>query len=376
MNDFRPDSLSTLPDARRLVVKIGSSSLTRPDGGFNLNRVDQVAGQLSRLVDQGKEVTLVSSGAIAAGRSSLGLSRRPSDLAEAQACAALGQGLLLAHWREAFTAHRRHVAQVLLTLDDVTRRRSYVNAHAALEKLLSFGVIPVVNENDTVATDEIRFGDNDRLAALTAELIGADALILLTDVDGLYTAPPGEAGATLIETVTEPGEIERLEIGETGTDFGTGGMVTKVSAATQAASSGIPAVLTNADNLAGVLSGKGPATFFKAAPRRRAARPNWLANAAQAVGELVVDDGAAQAIIHGGHSLLAAGIVQVNGSFMTGDVVRVTYCGAELARGQVAYDAGYLGTIAGKKSSQINPADPHCVRPAIHRDDLVLTTNL
>lgn len=374
MTDTRPQALAEMPRARRLVVKIGSSSLTRADGGLDLNRLDQVAAYLAEQAAAGKEVVLVSSGSIAAGRTSLGLNRRPQDLPTAQACAAMGQGILLSHWSQAFTAHHRHVAQVLLTLDDVTRRRSYVNVQAALEKLLSFEVIPVINENDTVASDEIRFGDNDRLSALVAELVSADALILLTDVDGLYTAPPGEPGSELIETVANVAQLRGLKLGETATEIGTGGMITKVAAATQATASGIPVFLTAADNLGAALRGKARGTFFAAAAHRRPARPTWLANAAQAVGELVVDDGAAEAIAHADKSLLAAGIKSVSGNFAAGDVVRVTYRGAELARGMVAYDADTLAHMAGRNSADINPAAPETVRPVIHRDDLVLTT--
>lgn len=380
MNDNRPGCGREANQAQRLVIKIGSSSLTREDGGFDFNRIDQVAQLLATQVEMGKEVVLVSSGAIAAGRSSLGLKSKPKDLPTAQACAAMGQGLLLAHWTQAFTVHRRQVAQVLLTLDDVTRRQSYVNAKAALEKLLSYGVVPVVNENDTVATDEIRFGDNDRLAALVAELINADLLILLTDVDGLYTAPPGTPGAKKLTEIADPAQLRSLQVGSSGSDLGTGGMMTKVAAASQAIASGIPVVLASANDLEEVLVGKAPGTFFTAQENRRLARPTWLAHAAQTVGEVHVDDGAAQALVHAGKSLLAAGVTAVHGNFNAGQVVRVIYQGEELARGIAGYDADQIARMAGKQSEQISVsaswASRHTrekIRPVIHKDDLVLT---
>lgn len=374
VKDHRPVALDQFLAARKVVVKIGSSSLTRPDGGLDLNRLDQVAGLLAKYCGSGRKVVLVSSGAIAAGRPFLGFNSRPKDLPSAQACAAMGQGILYTHWRGAFQSYYREIAQVLLTLDDVTRRASYLNVKEALQVLLNRGIVPVVNENDTVATDKIKFGDNDRLAALVAELVNADALVLLTDVPGLFDRPPSEDGAKLIRQINYPVNPANLRLSGTSTTIGTGGMLTKVAAARQATRAGIPVFLTSADQLQALMSGDKVGTYFAPAPARMAARPTWLAHAAPVNGLVEVDQGAARALAAGGKSLLAAGIRQVKGEFHAGDVIEVHYQAQEVARGMVAYDARDLNRISGLRSEEINPEQPDRVRPVIHRDDLVLVS--
>ena len=231
--------MSGMTAASRIVVKIGSSSLTREDGGLDLNRIDAVARLVSRWRGRDREVVIVSSGAVAAGLDPLGFSAKPKDLPSVQAAAAMGQGLLMARWTAAFQAHHLDAAQVLLTTDDVMRRDHYTNVRAALSRLLGLGVVPILNENDAVTTRELRFGDNDRLAALIAQMIKADALVLLTDVDGLYTAPPDHPGSELIERVASADDLMSVLVTGAGSRVGTGGMATKVQAAMLATASGI-----------------------------------------------------------------------------------------------------------------------------------------
>lgn len=358
-------------DAHRIVIKIGSSSLTRADGGLDLNRLDYVAGYVAELVEKGKQVVVVSSGAIAAAMGPLGLQGRPRTLAMAQACAALGQGLLMTRWYEAFQTHRLQAAQVLLTVEDVMRRQHYTNAQTALVKLLNLGVIPVVNENDAVATHEIRFGDNDRLAALCAQLVKADALIMLTDVDGLYDRPPKEEGARKMDVVDNIDDLD-IEVTSHGSDVGTGGMVTKLQAARIAHSAGIPTVVTHADLLGDVLKDKQVGTLFVSATKRRPSRELWLAHAAEVAGAVVIDAGAYRAITDGKSSLLAAGVDRVDGDFSAGDVISIATVDGEVGRGIVGYSAFELRPLAGLSSDDIRRSGIDHVRPVIHRDDLAL----
>ncbi|WP_442866933.1 glutamate 5-kinase [Actinomyces sp. B33] len=363
-----------MTDARRIVVKIGSSSLTRPDGGLDLNRIDSVARLIARWrlgdgTDE-RDAVVVSSGAVAAGLDPLRLSRRPRDLASMQAAAAMGQGLLVARWTAAFHAHHLDAAQLLLTTEDVMRREHYTNVRAALDKLLGFGVIPVINENDAVTTREVRFGDNDRLAASIAQMIQADALVLLTDVDGLYTAPPSHPGAELIREVRTTDDLHSVLVTGAGSAVGSGGMATKVQAASMAANSGIGVVLTSADNLGEALAGEDVGTWFEPSRTRPASRRLWIAHAAPSRGEVVVDEGAVRAIIDGKKSLLAAGVTRVLGHFEAGSVVDVVSEARLIARGVVAYDSDSLTSIAGMSGADLVASGWEHPRPVVHRDDL------
>ncbi|WP_034285708.1 glutamate 5-kinase [Schaalia suimastitidis] len=365
---------TALAKARRIVVKIGSSSLTRQDGGLDLNRIDVVARLAAKWQRSGREIVVVSSGAVAAGLGPLGLERRPRDLANVQAAAAMGQGLLVAHWSSAFQAHHRHVAQVLLTTRDIMRREHYTNARSAIERLLAYKVVPIINENDAVTTREVRFGDNDRLAAHVAQLIAADVLVLLTDVDGLYTAPPSQPGARLVERVTHADDLEGLLVTGAGSKVGSGGMATKVQAASMATAAGIGVVLTSADALADVLAGRRVGTWFEPHAQRPTSRALWIAHAAHSQGEILVDAGAVRALTVGKKSLLAAGVVGVKGHFASGDVVDiVSDCGL-VGRGITSYDSDTAAQIAGVPSEELVARGWDNPRPLIHRDDLALLT--
>ncbi|YAL82222.1 glutamate 5-kinase [Dermacoccaceae bacterium W4C1] len=360
--------------ARRVVVKVGSSSLTAPGGGLDVQRLVALSDALAARCAAGSEVILVSSGAIAAGMGPLGLARRPRDLATQQAAASVGQGALLAAYSGAFAAHGLTVGQVLLTADDVTRRSHYTNARRTLERLLSLGVVPVVNENDTVATHEIRFGDNDRLAALVAHLVSADGLILLSDVDALYDGPPSRAGAQRVSQVRGPQDLEGVDIGSTGSDVGTGGMVTKVEAAGIAGSAGVPTVLTSADQAGAALAGEDVGTLFASAGRKAPARRLWLAYATAVRGALVLDDGAVQAVTQRGKSLLPAGVTEVRGKFHERDTVDLLDpAGAVIARGLVNYDSTVVPSMLGRGTRELaEELGPEYERELVHRDDLVV----
>jgi glutamate 5-kinase len=362
-------------EARRIVVKVGSSSLTTAAGGIDEQRVDALVDVLGALAGRGREVVLVSSGAIAAGLSPLRLPRRPRDLATQQAAASVGQGLLIGRYAAGFARHGRTVGQVLLTVDDVTRRAHYRNAYRTLRKLLDLGALPIVNENDTVATEEIRFGDNDRLAALVAALVHADLLVLLSDVDALYTGKPADPGSRRVPLVRTDADLSDITIGTTGSKIGTGGMVTKVEAARIATGFGIPVVLTAATLAGSALGGEEVGTLFEARPHRPAARLFWLAHATAPRGRLHLDPGAVAAVVARRKSLLPAGITAVDGSFAAGDPVDLVDAGsgAPVARGLVNYDAVELPALLGRSTPELAAAlGPGYEREVVHRDDLVL----
>ncbi|MDX6358506.1 MAG: glutamate 5-kinase, partial [Nocardioidaceae bacterium] len=292
--------------ARRVVVKVGSSSLTTTVGGIDPERVRRLVAALAGTRARGVEVVLVSSGAIAAGLAPLGMARRPRALPAQQAAAAVGQGLLVHRYTEELAGHGLVAGQVLLTVDDVTRRTHYRNAHQTLAKLLELGVLPIVNENDTVATSEIRFGDNDRLAALVAHLVHADLLVLLSDVDGLYDAHPAAEGSSLVSVVALADDLTAVRVGRSsGEGIGTGGMRTKLDAARIATGAGIPVVLAAAERADEALAGAPVGTFFHAEARRRPTRLLWLAHATEPQGVLLLDAGAVRAVTERRASLLA-----------------------------------------------------------------------
>jgi glutamate 5-kinase len=361
--------------AKRIVVKVGSSSLTTAAGGIDPGRVRDLVDVLAQLRAGGAEVVLVSSGAIAAGLAPLGLKKRPKALPAQQAAASVGQGLLVHRYTEELARHGVIAGQVLLTVDDVTRRSHYRNAYQTFAKLLELGVLPIVNENDTVATSEIRFGDNDRLASLVAHLVHADLLVLLSDVDGLYDAKPSDPGATLLSEVVSVDDLDGVRIGKAGAaGLGTGGMQTKVDAARIATGAGIPVVLTSADNAAAAMAGEPVGTLFHSTGRRRPTRLLWLAHATEPKGTLVLDAGAVRAIVERRASLLAAGITDVEGTFHAGEPVDLADPdGTPVARGIVNFDAEELPQLLGRTSGDLQrELGKGYEREVVHRDDLVL----
>jgi glutamate 5-kinase len=355
--------------AQRIVVKVGSSSLTTAKGGLDASRVDALVDVLA---NESRQIILVSSGAISAGIAPLGLSRRPRDLATLQACASVGQLLLAERYAASFSRYSKSVGQVLLTSEDVIRRAHYRNARRTLERLLSLGVVPVLNENDAIATDEIRFSGNDRLAALVAHLVAADLLILLTDVDAVYERNPRtDAQAPRVADVREPSDLGAAAFRGLGlAAVGTGGMQTKVDAALLAASEGCAAIIGAAGDLAALLAGDDRGTFFHPAGRRLPSRLRWLAHASSPGGRLHLDAGAVDALVRRGSSLLAAGITSVEGEFSSGDPVElVGPTGVAFGRGLVGYEAAELPAMLGRSTADLGPGFS---REVVHRDDLVI----
>ncbi|HEX8003326.1 MAG TPA: glutamate 5-kinase [Mycobacteriales bacterium] len=357
----------------RVVIKVGSSSLTSPDGHLDGDRVDALVAALAALRAEGREVVLVSSGAIAAGLGPLGLARRPRDLATLQAAASVGQGALVHRYAAAFGTHGLTVGQVLLTADDVVRRGHYLNARRTLDRLLALGVVPVVNENDAVATAEIRFGDNDRLAALVTNLVAADLLVLLSDVDGVYTADPRrDPAATLLREATI-GDLAAVAVGGAGA-LGTGGMATKLDAARIAAGSGAGVVIANAAALAPAVRREAGTYVAPAGPRPRGSRLLWLAHASTPAGRLLLDDGAVRAVVERRLSLLPAGVTAAEGDFAAGDPVELVGSdGRVVARGLVNYGSAELPALLGRSTRDLAAElGPAYEREVVHRDDLVL----
>jgi glutamate 5-kinase len=364
-----------IAQAKRLVVKIGSSSLTSLAGGLNVGLLEAFARSVGRAAATGREIIVVSSGAIAAGLEPMGLAARPKDLATQQAAAGVGQTQLMSAYRRVFDEFGTVTAQVLLTTDELIRRTQYRNAQRALDRMLALGVQPIVNENDAVATQEIRFGDNDRLSALVAQLAHADALVMLSDVDALYTAPPEVPGSARVPFVADAAATSGLRIGGTGrAGVGSGGMTSKVRAATMVADSGIPTVLTSAANLEGALTGADLGTYFGVTHKRRQTRLLWLAHLADTHGSVRVDAGAAKAL-HNGSSLLAAGVTDVDGAFEAGDPIDIVGPrGQLLARGMVNFAAVELPRMYGMSTDELGQAYGGDYRKeVVHRNDLVLT---
>ena len=367
---------SRLDKARRIVVKIGSALLV--DARTGTIKASWLSSLIDDLADarvRGAEIIVVSSGAIALGRRTLGLPKGDLRLEQKQAAAAVGQIALAQAWAEALRTRNMVAAQVLVTLTDTEERRRYLNARATLSTLLEQGAVPVINENDTVATSEIRYGDNDRLAARVASMMSADCLVLLSDIDGLYTAPPNQKGATflaIVEDITP--EIEAMA-GKPVSGLGSGGMITKIEAGKIALGAGCNMVIASGHEmhpLKRILAGE-RCTWFVANASALQSRKRWIAGTLQPIGQLVVDEGAAAALARG-KSLLPAGVKKVEGSFARGDTVSiVTLQGREIARGLVAYDAGDAARILGLKSSEIEEVLGFRGRDElIHRDDMVL----
>ena len=362
---------------RRLVVKVGTGLITQPKLGPDPDRIAALAGEIAAVRD-GREIVLVSSGAIATGMARLALPARPRSIPEKQAAAAVGQSALMWHYEHAFKRHGVPVGQVLLTAHDIADRARYLNARNTLLALLKFGVLPVVNENDTVAVEEIKVGDNDNLSALVASLIDADLLVLLTDVDGLYTSDPARDPAATkldtVETITE--EVERLVWDGTGTGS-VGGMATKLQAAQKSAAAGVPMVIASGRKqgvLSRILKGEPAGTYFAPKADRLAARKRWIAFAVAPQGRLTLDAGAEQALTQHGKSLLPSGIAKIEGDFAAGEVVAlVNDHGREFARGLVNFDAHELRRIQGAKTREIAQRLGYkSFDEVVHRDNLVV----
>ncbi len=354
--------------ARSIVVKIGTTALTDPSGMFDTGRLAALTDAIEARMKAGSDVVIVSSGAIAAGIEPLGLNKRPTDLATKQAAASVGQVALVNAWSSAFGRYGRTVGQVLLTAHDISQRVQHTNAQRTLDRLRALHAVAIVNENDTVATNEIRFGDNDRLSALVAHLVGADALVLLSDIDGLYDSDPRKGNARFIADVAGPDDLDGVTAGQ-GSKLGTGGMRSKLSSALLAADAGVPVLLAAAADAGAALTDASVGTVFAARQTRMSARRFWLRYAAESTGVLTLDDGAVRAVVSQRRSLLPAGITALEGQFHGGDVVELHGTAGDLvARGVVAYDASELATMIGRSTTDL-PAELR--RPAVHADDLV-----
>ena len=365
MTSAHRDAIRT---ARSVVVKIGTTALTTPTGMFDASRLASLADAIQARMKAGSDVVIVSSGAIAAGIEPLGLSRRPTDLATKQAAASVGQVALVNAWSAAFGRYDRTVGQVLVSAHDISMRVQHTNAQRTLDRLRALHAVAIVNENDTVATNEIRFGDNDRLSALVAHLVGADALVLLSDIDGLYDSDPRKGNARFISEVTGADDLDGVIAGG-GSVLGTGGMASKLSSALLAADAGVPVLLAAAADAGAALSEASVGTVFAPRPERMSSRRFWVRYAAESTGALMLDDGAVRAVVGQRRSLLPAGITEVSGRFHGGDVVELRALdGTVVARGVVAYDAAELSTMVGRSTSDL-PAEMR--RPAVHADDLV-----
>ncbi len=367
----------SLKGKRRIVVKIGSALLTRDGQGLNSDGIHDWAAQISQARGRGMEVVLVSSGAVAAGMQRLGRGVRPHALHELQAMAAVGQMNLVQVYESAFQRHGLHTAQVLLTHDDLTDRKRYLNSRTTLRTLLGFGVIPVINENDTVATEEIRFGDNDTLAALVANLIEADLLLILTDQHGLYDRDPRQDPDAKLLPEGKAGDPQLLSMAGGSGVLGRGGMRSKLLAAEKAARSGASTVIASgreAKVITRVLDGEAIGTHLHAAQGRVAARKQWLAGQARAAGKLKLDAGAVKVIREGGKSLLPVGVKAVEGTFTRGEIVScLDPEGHEVARGLVNYSSEETGRIIGQASDKIESILGYIDEPElIHRDNMVV----
>ena len=369
--------LRSLSRVKRVVIKIGSALLVDRGSGIRKDWLDAICDDIAALKARGTDVLVVSSGAIALGRTVLDMPSGALKLEESQACAAVGQIALARHWSESLSRHQIVAGQVLLTLGDTEERRRYLNARATLNQLLKIGAVPIINENDTVATTEIRYGDNDRLAARVATMAGADLLVLLSDIDGLYTAPPHlDANALFLETIEEITPAIEAMAGGAASELSRGGMRTKIDAGKIATSAGCAMIIASGKTknpLAGIENGARHSWF---APSKSpvTARKTWIAGQLQPAGTLQVDNGA-EGALRSGKSLLPAGVQSVSGAFHRGDTVSiVTTEGREIARGLAGYDAEEARRICGRKSNEIVQILGYAGRAAmIHRDDLVMT---
>ena len=366
--------------ATTVVVKVGTRVLARDDGRLDTDQIARLAEELCELIDAGRKVVLVSSGAVGAGMGRLGLTERPTDLAHLQAVAAVGQNHLVQAYDEAFSKHGRHAAQVLLTAEGLENRTAYLNVRNTLFTLLEYGTVPVINENDTVSVDELltTFGDNDRLAAIVTNLLRAPLLVILSDVEGLYDGDPAAEGSQVISTVEQIDDKIRALVKDDANGPGKGGMASKLEAARIATAAGENVIICSGRRpgaLAEMMAGKVVGTLFIAQGQAVQARKRWIGFAARSKGHLVLDAGACRALVDDGRSLLAIGIHEIRGDFQKGDVVILCdQAGAELARGLTNYSAPDLEKIRGLKTDQIAEVLGH--RPydeVVHRDNLTVT---
>ncbi|HEY9632565.1 MAG TPA: glutamate 5-kinase [Coleofasciculaceae cyanobacterium] len=365
-----------------IVVKVGTSSLTQPSTGqLALSTIAKLVETLTQLRSSGHQVVLVTSGAVGIGCARLGLKSRPQTMALKQAVAAVGQGRLMRIYDDFFTSLQQPIAQVLLSRRDFIQRSSYVNAYGTFRELLGLGIIPIVNENDTVAVEELKFGDNDTLSALVASLIEADWLFLLTDVDRLYSADPRAVPdaqpITLVNRIEELAELQ-VQTGDSGSQWGTGGMVTKIAAARIATSAGVRTAITEGrrpETIEKILQGEPLGTQFEPQPRTENARKRWIAHSLIPAGRLYLDSGAVTAICQAGKSLLAAGIIGIEGNFHPSEAVQLCdKSGLEVARGLVNYSSTELQKIQGRQSDEIPRILGYAgAETVVHRDNLVLT---
>lgn len=358
----------------RVVIKIGSSSLTDDHGRINLDMIRSAADQISRARALGHEVVLVTSGAVAAGVAGLSLNERPNDVLTLQALSAVGQPLLMAAYKDEFVRHSINVAQVLISPSDFVDRRQYLHARNTLEKLLALNCVPIVNENDAVANDEIRYGDNDHLSALLSHLLSADMLILLTDTDGLYTADPRQhPDAQIVSVVQADDPLLAVSTSGAGTARGSGGMSSKLAAARIASWSGVTAVIAAArreDAVVDAIAEKNLGTRFLPHDRHLSSRKLWIAFASEVEGSVVIDDGAKDALVTRGTSLLPAGVVEVTGTFDEDATIEILdSAGDVIARGMAAVSSALMAQVLGKRTTEIATLG---VVEVVHRDDLVL----
>jgi glutamate 5-kinase len=360
-----------------VVAKLGSSIVAADDGALREDVLDRVCAQVARLHADGENVVMVTSGAIARGIRLMGLGVRPRAIDELQAASAVGQGSLFRAYETRLDAGGVHAAQVLLTGFDLAQRMHYLNARATLRRLLEWRVVPVVNENDTTATDEITFGDNDFLAAQVAIMLEARLLVLLTDIEGLHTADPRhDDGAELIAEVADPAELEAFEIGDRTSPFGSGGMRSKVAAAAMAGAAGIPAVIADGTaeaTLSTAAAGGSVGTSFAPHAEPATGFKLWLRYAKPSLGTLRIDEGAARVLRERGSSLLPVGVTEVEGAFEPGDAVEITCNGSVIGKGIVNYSAAELERIKGMRSEQVREVLPRASEEAVHRDYFVLT---
>ena len=367
-----------LKQAQRIVVKVGTSTLTYATGKLNLYRMEKLVRELSDLMNQGREVILVTSGAVAVGMERMGLKEKPSDIPAKQALAAVGQGMLMHIYEKLFAEYEQTAAQVLLTKENSVRHNQYSNSRNALLELVKMGAVPIINENDAVAVDELKIGDNDTLSAIVATIVDADALLILSDIEGLYTANPQTDGnARLLTEISEiTPEIERMA-GGAGSKLGTGGMYTKIQAAKIAVNAGVAMVIASgaADGVVRrVMEGEPLGTLFPARESHLRVRKSWLAFGKRIMGDIVVDEGCEKALLNQGSSILAAGIMDAEGEFKAGNTVRVlSPDGREIARGLVNYAVEDLKKILGRQTNEFSALlEGEIHEEVIHRDNMVL----